>query len=196
MQPIEGYNEAPAYTGETIALPAGLYKCIIKQVNITTDRNQREQMTVLFDIAEGEYKGFYEKQFQARKKQSSDAKWGGIHRQLTRGASLPFFKGIITAVEKSNPGYKWDWNEKGLAGKVFGGIFGREEFLDNNNEKRMATKCVQIRSVDGLKDAKIPDDKLLKEDTAANNSGGNYGAPDSDGFMNIPEGIDEELPFM
>ena len=23
----------------------------------------------------------------------------------------------------------------------------------------------------------------------------NYGTPDSDGFMNIPDGIDEELPF-
>jgi hypothetical protein len=199
MQPIDGFNEAPAYTGEVLTLPAGLYKCVIKQANVVKDQKDREQIAILFDIADGEYKGFYEKQFKARKQTSNDAKWGGIYKQLTHDSSLPFFKGIITSVEKSNSGYKWDWNEKGLAGKVFGGVFGREEFLDNNNEKRMATKCVQIRSVEGLKDAKIPEDKLLTDASATNVNPANAqsGVPDKDGFINIPDNITEdELPFM
>ena len=63
----------------------------------------------------------------------------------------------------------------------------------------MATRLIQIRSVDGLKDAEVPEDKLLPEGPAA-------AAPapmdpahplgGGDGFINIPDGIDEELPFM
>ena len=76
---------------------------------------------------------------------------------------------------------------------------GREEFLTADGEKRMATKIVQIRSVDGLKDAKIPEDKLLENEPRKNvmSSRSSQTAPaDKDGFMNIPDGIDEELPFM
>ena len=31
--------------------------------------------------------------------------------------ALPFFKAFITAVEKTNAGYQWDWDEKKLIGK-------------------------------------------------------------------------------
>lgn len=58
-----------------------------------------------------------------------------------------------------------------------------------------------IRSIDGLKDAKIPEDKLL-ENTASAAVSAPVSAPSSDpqlagrGFMGIPDDIDEELPFM
>lgn len=191
MEKIQGWDEAPAYTGETQSLPAGLYHCIIKQVNVQKDRNNNEQLIICFDISDGEYKGFYQKQFDLRKQNSIDVKWGGIHRQFTHDKGLPFFKGMICSIEKSNNGYRWDWNEKGLVGKLFGGVFGREEFATGDGEKKMATKLVQIRSLEGLNDAKIPEDKLLNESTSSKAP-----ATDSNGFMNIPEGIDEELPFM
>lgn len=211
MQPIPGYDQAPAYTGETIVLPAGLYKCMIKQVNVIQDNKQREQMVICFDIVEGtqkdgyasptaEYKDFYMKQFKARKQSDPNTKWGGIVRQLTHGDSLPFFKGIMTSVEKSNPGYRWDWNEKGLVGKYFGGIFQREEFETSDGQKKMATKCVQVRSLDGLKDAKVPEDKLLPDKPSGYPDPANAAMPPmdvGDGFMSIPEGAgDEGIPFM
>lgn len=199
MKPIPGYENAPAYTGEAMQLPAGLYVCNIRQVNIQNDKNGKEQMVILYDIAEGEYKGFYQKQFDARKQNGPDAKWGGVYRQYTHDKNgqgvNPFFKGIICSVEKSNNGYRWDWNEKGLVGKRFGGIFGREEFLAGDGEKKMATKLYQIRSVDGLKDAKVPEDKLLPESTAYPGNA-SLPLPGEDGFMAIPDGIDAELPFM
>ena len=197
MKPIPGWEQVPAYTGETMQLPKGLYVCIVKQASIVETRDGKEQIAILFDIAEGEQKGFYQKQYDTRKQNSSDAKWGGVYKQFTKtkeDQGNPFFKGIITSLEESNGGYHWNWDEKGLAGKKFGGIFGREEFLDRYGEKRMSTKLVQIRSIDGLKNAKIPEDKLLPENTA----GTNPVSPDpmNDGFVNIPDGIDEELPFM
>lgn len=195
----QGYDEAQAFTGESSSLPAGCYVCVIKQVNMVQTQSNRDQMAILFDIAEGEQKGFYEKQFNAVKIQDSNAKWKGIHKQIVDGSSLPFFKGLMTSIEKSNSGFQFPWglegNEKTLVGKKFGAIMGREEFLTADGEKRMATKVVQVRSIDGLKDAKVPDDKLLDDAQQAVPSP-QYGPADADGFMNIPDGIDEELPFM
>ena len=207
MQPIEGWNEAPAYTGEFETLPPGAYKCQVVQVNITKTQSGKEMMVICFDIAEGPFKDYYMKQFKSRQKTDKEVKYPGIFRQLTRGDSLPFFKGVITSIEKSNPGYRWNWEEKSLVKKYFGGIFGREEYIGNDGKKHMSTKCVQIRSLDGMKDAKIPEDKLLPYTPApafsaaapqtqgASQNIPYIGQPGADGFMNIPEGIDDELPF-
>ncbi|MBA4697808.1 MAG: hypothetical protein H2212_00090 [Ruminococcus sp.] len=195
----QGYDEAQAFTGEFAQLPAGIYVCVVKQVSQTETRNGRPQLAILYDIAEGENKGFYQTQYEAAKKSDSDAKWKGVYKQLMDGSSLPFFKGLMTSIEKSNQGFQFPWgqegNEKTLAGKKFGAIMGREEFFASDGEKRMATKIVQIRSLDGLKDAKVPEDKLL-DDNAAAPSDPKFGPADQDGFMNIPDGINEELPFM
>ena len=197
----QGYDEAYAFTGEFRSLRAGCYVCVIKQVAQTKSRNNREQLAILFDIAEGEHKGYYQTQFNAAKTQNADAKWKGVHKQTMDGSSLPFFKGLMTSIERSNPGFVFPWgkegNEKTLVGKKFGAVMGREEFLTDQNEKRFATKIVQIRSIEGLKDAKVPEDKLLEDaPKGVGSMEQQYGPAGNDGFMNIPEGIDEELPFM
>lgn len=205
----DGYDKAQAFTGEFVSLPAGCYVCVIKQVSQTETQSHRPQLAVLFDIAEGEQKDFYRKQYDTAKRSDANAKWKGVHKQIMDGSSLPFFKGLMTSVEKSNPGYSFPWglegNEKTMVGKKFGAVMGREEFLTQEGERRFATKIVQIRSIDGLKDAKVPEDKLLSEaDIAEFNRTHMPSQPApaadpglaSDGFMNIPDGIDEELPFM
>lgn len=194
----QGYDEAQAFTGEGMQLPAGCYVCVIKQVSETTSQSGRSQLAILFDIAEGEHKGFYEKQYSQNRQQSKDAKWKGIHKQIMDGTSLPFFKGVITSIEKSN-NFQFPWgqaeNEKVLVGKKFGAIMGREEFETSDRKKKFSTKIFQVRSLDGLKDAKVPEDKLLEESQQNTGSIPYLGTPDGDGFMNIPDGIDEELPF-
>lgn len=199
IQKPQGYDEAQAYTGEAMQLPAGCYVCVIKQVNQVKTQNGRTQLAILFDIAEGDQKGFYKKQFDAAKQSGQNAKWKGVHKQIMDGSSVPFFKGLMTSIEKSNDGYFFPWgrenNEKTLEGKKFGAVMGREEFLTQDGKRRFATKIFQVRSVDGLKDAEIPEDKLLTEE-AARTASAPQPTPDSDGFMKIPDGIDEELPFM
>lgn len=194
----QGYDEAQAYTGEFMQLPAGLYVCEVLGAR-QEEYNGHNRFIMQFDIAEGEQKGFYQKQYNAAKQTDAKAKYKGIHRQNMDGQGMPFFKGLMTSIEKSNPGYVFPWgkegNEKTLVKKKFGAVMGREEFMTDDGEKRMATKIVQIRSVDGLKDAKVPEDKLL-EGTSQPAKVPQYGPADADGFMNIPAGIDEELPFM
>lgn len=196
----QGYDDAPAYTGEFSQLPAGLYVCEILGAK-QEDYKGHARFIMQFDIAEGEHKGFYQKQYNAEKQTSQNAKFKGVHRQNMEEQGLPFFKGLMTSVERSNQGYHFPWgtkgNEKTLVGKKFGAVMGREEFLTSDGEKRMATKVVQIRSVEGLKDAKVPEDKLLEDEPAVQGSADQkYGPADGDGFMNIPDGVDEELPFM
>lgn len=197
----KGYDEAPAYTGEFSQLPAGLYVCEILGVK-QEEYNGHSRFIMQFDIAEGEHKGFYQKRYSMEKQTNQNAKYKGIHRQNMEDQGLPFFKGLMTSVERSNPGYHFPWgtqgNENTLKGKKFGAVMGREEFIASDGQKRMATKVVQIRSVDGLKDAKIPEDKLLDDNSVQEPQMTPASDPAlaADGFMNIPDGISEELPFM
>lgn len=195
----QGYDEAPAYTGEFASLPAGLYVCEILGVK-QEEHNGHSRFVMQFDIAEGDQKGFYQKQYNAEKQMNQAAKYKGVHRQNMEEQGLPFFKGLMTSVERSNQGFHFPWgtqgNEKTLVGKRFGAVMGREEFLTSDNQKRMATKIVQIRSIDGLKDAKIPDDKLLSDPVPEKATGTQPSQADGDGFINVPDDVDEELPFM
>ena len=75
----QGYDEAPAFTGEFQQLPKGKYVCVIKQVAVKESKNGNNQFVILYDIAEGEQKGFYQKMFDADKAQdSAGAKWRGV----------------------------------------------------------------------------------------------------------------------
>lgn len=198
----QGYDEAPAYTGESAQLPAGLYVCEILGVK-QEEYNGHNRFIMQFDIAEGEQKGFYQRQYNMEKQTNQSAKYRGIHRQNMEDQGLPFFKGMMTSIERSNQGFHFPWgkqgNEKTLVGKKFGAVMGREQFLTNDGEKRFSTKIFQIRSIDGLKDAKVPEDKLLDhEETNKDVTPAPASDPAlaKDGFMNIPDGIDEELPFI
>lgn len=197
----QGYDEAPAYTGEFMQLPAGLYVCKILGAK-QEEFNGHGRFVMQFDIAEGEHEGFYQKQYNLEKQANQNAKYKGVHRQNMEENGLPFFKGLMTSIERSNQEYHFPWgvqgNEKTLVGKKFGAVMGREQFLTQDGEKRFATKIFQIRSVDGLKEAKVPEDKLLEEtEQAPAMTPAADPALAADGFMNIPDGItDEELPFM
>ena len=166
MKKPAGYDEAETYTGEYEGpgpLPAGLYVCQIKGATTETIKG-KEYLVIAFDIIDGDYAGYYQAAYNMDTRDNK--KWKGVHRQGTEGSSLPFFKGLIASIEKSNPGYTWNWDENTLKGKKFGAVMGREEFLTQDGQKKMATKIRNIRSIEGLKNATIPEDKLLPDNTA------------------------------
>ncbi len=175
----EGYDEAKAFTGDSMTLPPGGYICRILRANEETSKSGRQMLVIAFDICEGVYEDFYSSKHAAAKEKNHDARWPGMFYQLTEGVSLPYFKGVITAIEESNPGFTWMWDEKALAGRKFGGIFGREEFETQNGETVMVTKLQYIRSVAAILngDFRIPPDKPLK-----GGSGGAAPAVVSGGF--------------
>lgn len=199
----KGYDEAPAFTGEFQQLPRGKYVCVIEQVATQQSKNGNEQFVILYDIAEGEHKDFYKKMFEADKAQSADAKWRGIFKQDMDGRGLSWFKGVITSIERSNNfTFQWDKedNEKTMQGKKFGGIFWRRQYEAKNGSRPIVTELRRIRSVVGLAEAEVPEDEMLPEaPPVGQTTQVSRATPSSvgDGFMNIPEGIeDDAIPFL
>lgn len=199
-----GYDEAPAFTGEFQQLPKGKYVCKIVQVATQQSKNGNEQFVILYDIAEGEYKDFYKKMFDADKAQNADAKWRGVFKQNMDGRGLSWFKGVITAIERSNNfTFQWDKenNEKTLQGKKFGGIFWRRQYEAENGSRPVVTELRRIRSVAGLAEAEVPEDEMLPDAPAGRPTPAQAQAgtpsPVGDGFMNIPSDAgDEGIPFL
>ena len=76
--------------------------------------------------------------------------------------ALPFFKAFITAVEKTNQGYHWDWDEKKLIGKNVIAIFGEEEYLDNEGNVKIATRVTEFRSIEAYNEGKLKAPELKK----------------------------------
>jgi hypothetical protein len=165
MQKPEGYESTQAFTGDFETLEPGGYVCRIRQATESQTSGGSPLLIVLFDIDEGPHKGYYQRTFDRKKASGQDAKWTGTYRQLTEGKSLPFFKGMIAGIESSNNGYKWDWKEAALKGKVFGGVFGEEEYRKNNGDIGVSVKCTQIRSVEAIrKGIEIPKRRTVKDD--------------------------------
>lgn len=201
----EGYDQAAAYTGESVQLPKGKYVCVIKQVATKVSNNGNEQFVILYDIAEGEQKGFYQKLFDVDKSQSpTTAKWRGVFKQNMTGKGVPWLKGIITSIERSNNfTFQWDkeGNEKTLQGKKFGGLFRRRQFETENGSRPIVTELFQIRSIAGLAEAELPEDAMLPDAPPAGQmqQTKNTGTPSAvgDGFMDIPDGVEDEgIPFL
>lgn len=150
MRKYSGYEAAEAFTGEYEQLEAGGYVCIIKGIAVE-EKEYGELMRIKFDIVEGDMAGFYRRVYMNKKSKNADAKWPGMYYQTIKETDLRFFKGFITAIEESNSGFIWNWNENELVGKLFGGIFGEEEYLNNKNEIKTTVKCRFIRNVDNIR---------------------------------------------
>jgi hypothetical protein len=76
-------------------------------------------------------------------------------------------KHFTNCIEASNTGYEWDWNEKGLIGKVVGLVLGEEEYKNNAGEIKTKLVVSQVKTVEEIEngDFKIPAPKRLpKED--------------------------------
>ena len=147
--------------GDFEALELGGHVCKILKAESTVTKSGRPALKLFLDIADGKQAGYFKKSFD--NSTFADKKWpnGGQFTQITDGTSTKFFKGVITAIEKSNTGYKWAWDETTLKGKLIGGVFGREQY-EKNGELKYATKCVQVKSTEGIVDVPAPADKLLK----------------------------------
>ena len=167
MNKPTGYDETQAFTGQFEELAPGGYICRIRRAREEMSRAGRPMLRVFFDIDEGERKGFYQRTFDRQSGNYDNASWKGTYSQLTDGNSVAFFKGMITAIEESNPGYTFNWDEETLKGRLFGGVFGREEYIGSDGKARMITKCLSIRSVAAVRAGiEPPKDKMLPSSPA------------------------------
>ena len=161
------WETADAYTGDFRTLPAGGYVCRVVSAKQVETKSGALQLAVAFDIAEGEYAGFFRDKYESRKKTNPDAEWpnDGVYRQSiynSEGGTNGFFKGMITNMQEDNDGFLWDWNENSLKGLMFGGLFQREEYLSTAGKSRWSTKGLRVVPVKGVTELPAPEDKPLK----------------------------------
>ena len=124
MEKIQGYDEAQAITGEYERLEAGGYICRIINAKEEKSKSGKRMLVIALDIAEGEKKDYFKKRFDEDNR--AEKKWpaGAIYRQMLEGEKAAgFLKGLMTSLEASNEGFKWDWNEKKLRDLKCGAIF-------------------------------------------------------------------------
>ena len=165
----------------------GAYICGIYKVE---DFAKQEYLKVTYDIIEGEFKGYYEEQ----RKNNPDWTWAGAYVKSYKEKALPMFKRFCTAVSRSNGKYVFDGgktnsDEKTLKGKKIGLLLGEEEYEGNDGTIKKRLYVVREFSIDKIKDQQVPELKKLKVETPA------APATDDNGFMNIPEGLEEEIAF-
>lgn len=191
MQKPSNYSEIQV-TGEYTPIEAGGHKCVIKAVKEEKSKTAGLDMLVIsLDTDKDDKQPNYFTE--AYKKDTRDNKKWGCVMYLVVDDSTEYgpknLKTLCTSVEKSNPGFTVQWGD-GFANcfkdKKVGVVFGREQYLNNSNEVKWSTKPKWFRSTDGIYDVNVPNDKYLP-----NNSTPTSGYD----CMNIPDGIDEELPF-
>jgi hypothetical protein len=194
MKQFGGYDQLKP-SGDFIQLPKGGYVC--KIMGIETKQNSRgAYFIVSFDIAEGEFKDYYANDY--RNQSGEDKKWHGQfflsipNDDGTKedGWSKQAFRNWTGALEDSNPNYHWDWDENKWKGKLIGGLFNNQQYISNTGEVRDSTKFARPTSVEKIRsgDYKLPKDKLKEAPAAASPAG-------IEGFVNVPSGSDDELPF-
>lgn len=183
-------------------LPLGAYVCRVKKAVIQPN-NYGEQLCLLVDIAEGEQKDFFSREFNSSTLENK--KWKGVLRlwipkddgsekdEWTKST----FKGMVTSIEKSNPGYQWNWDETSLPGKFIGILFRNEEW-EYGGKTGWAVRPFRAMSIDSVRsgDFTLPQDKPLKNKTATTNYGSGFVSAMSDsgqGFTALED--DDPLPF-
>ena len=193
MKQFKGYDKVQA-TIEREQLPKGAYICIIKNAEVKEYKGQNgdfEKFEVAIDIAEGEYKDFYANDY--RMQQSEDKKWRGVLRQYLPkddGSekdewAKSAFKALIIAIEESNEGFHWDWDESKLKGLKVGCLFRNEEweFDGRNGWTVRPFKFIEAERVKNGK-FRMPNDKPLN----------NKSVSDNKNSIDISM-ADEDLPF-
>lgn len=161
---------------------AGPYICKITAVE---DFPNKEYLKITYDIDAGEFAGYYEK----TRKDHPDWAWAGAYSKSYKQSALRFFKRFCSAVSKSNGNFVFDGgtvnaDEKTLIGKRIGLLFQEEEYYTNSGDKRTRLIVNGEFSVNKLDQQKTPKPILLPEEPQG-----------ADAFMNIPDGMDEEMPF-
>ncbi len=138
----------------------GGYIC---EITCVEDMPAKEYLKVEFDIAAGELKGYY------RERYNTSGYWLGNMIRSYKTKALPFFKGFITSIEKSNPGYKWDNNELGLIGKKVGLVIAEEEYEAKDGTIKIRNYVSSVHEIQkiGSNDFKVPALKKLEGSSVA-----------------------------
>lgn len=181
------WSSVPAQDDDFAQPTPGGYICRIMDVE---DVPSKQYMKIYYDIADGEWKGFYQK-----RRDNYQIDYPIMYRSYTEKAR-GMFKGFLKALEESNRNFvadKFDGNEQQFKGMFIGIILGEEEYLNKNNEVRISLKAVKCCAGPKIRqgDFKVPTMKKLSADKLAQVKQSAPAAPPVG--TNVP--FNDDLPF-
>lgn len=194
MKKFAGYDETQTF-GDYEKLPAGGYKCYIKQAKVEKWQNGNgESLVLCIDIKEGEHKDYYKRNFES---QTNDKKWKGVARigiptDSSSDGMKKAFKGFVTSLENSNKGFTFPWDKsdedtcKMLKDKLIGFVFGEEEYRKQDGSIGVSVKPMYPRSYDKVLEAQVPERKKIQDSGSSSSGSCTPSAPQAD---------DDDLPF-
>lgn len=160
MDVIKGWDEIQVNGGSFKRIPDGVYIVAAKKV---TNNPDKKYLRLELDICKGEYKNWYQKLYDADKRDEKYWPRDGVLVRSYSEKALPFFKGFITAVTKSNKNFEWNWDEQKLVNKVFGVVIGTEEYTKSNGGVGKRPYIASVHSIEAIEkgDYEIPELKKL-----------------------------------
>ena len=168
MRQYKGFK-AERSSGGRETLPSGGYVCKILSAKVESN-DWGDTLVIAHDVCEGDYAGIFQRDFSNNDRE--DKRWRGTYRlRLPKDDGTEqdswkkrSFSNFIWAVEQSNPGFTWDWDEKKLKGKGVGLLYRNKEW-EMNGRTGWTTEAAGSESIDNIRAGKfrLPKDKPLPE---------------------------------
>lgn len=178
MRGINNYGSIQEYSETSFKLPVGAYEIKIIRAEEQNGSKNSCALCILFDISEGEYKGFYMNKFNADKKSHpDDAKFKGVLRLWYPNggqyddSNEKRLKTNLERIKKSNNlnvDFSKEWDGKVLKDCKVGMIF-REREYDYNGSTGMYAEPYSIITLEALKEGNftLPKPKYLNGSSSA-----------------------------
>lgn len=159
--------EKPSGGRET--LPAGGYVCQIMNAKVESGE-WGDTLVIAHDVCEGEFSGIFKRDYGGNPRE--DKRWRGTFRlRLPKddgseqdGWKKRSLSNFLWAIEQSNPGFAFNWDEKTLKGKKIGLLYRNKEWEYNGNSG-WTTEAAGTESIDNIREGKF---RALKDKPLAN----------------------------
>ena len=195
----------PTMVGEVLAVIRMLAKRDMSMLIVTHEMNFAKEVAnrsgsgshldIAFDIAEGEYKGMYQMQFDRNTNEDKHWPYDAVFRLTVPADGCEQYiwdnwNTFFADLEDSNNGFVFSGDLKPLKGKLIGGKFRIRQSEYNGevyDHTEMAWTCVADDVRNG-KAGQLPKDKLISRSSAAPSGANAYATA-------IPNTDEEEIPF-
>jgi hypothetical protein len=187
-------------------LPAGVYVGKVLGAKVETQNISGldvDRLVLQLDVAEGDYKDHYKKVYEVSKGGMYPAKFKGIFRITIPQAGDQYeamnkriLQGAAWALEESNIGYKWDFDETKLKGLSVGFSVRDADYLVEDSDgvrKVTSTEICRLESVKEVKAGTVKPPKKRELKDAQKQKLEQYNASTHANYTEVE--ADEELPF-
>lgn len=193
MQKPNSFDDVNA-GGEYVPITLGGHHAVIMSVKEQKSSTGKDMVVVALDFAKNDSQpGYFKAQFDNDTRAEKKWPYQAVQYIVTEdseGKCSRSFKGFITAFEKSN-NTTTNWGDKFVnqfKNKKIGVVYGEVE-EEYNGEIKTRHRIRWFCEDANADSQKIPDKKYLPNSAP---KATNDGPTD---FMNIPDGMDEEIPF-